>query len=650
MTVSSGFFNSVNHDRLYDATQLSSIFDGIIKDGVYQGIGKALRVSAKTDSNNTVIIGSGRAWFDHTWTLNDSDYALVLDSPNEFLGRIDAIVLDVNREENTRKNEIKYLIGSFSSSPQKPALVKSTLHNQYPLAYITIHPGSDAPISDADIEICVGTEACPLVTGLLEVINSDVFMQQVKGEFNDWFNGIKDLIDENTALKLQNQIDELNNKIDNNPILGVPQEAYDFAVNWEIIGPTNNNNQLPFPAYDLSKKFFLPDGYAIDVGPFNVSTVSATDSGRNICIHIIDKNFNIVSSTLLQTLASNSVIKRVWGICINADSYPATFKFFVNGSQADSSNDLLVSHCLYVIDVTVSSNHVVSKTVTSKTVSKNTSLPDTYHDAGFTNPVKLNDGSYVIHICYSYTTGSQTGLYGCFFTLSSSNVISYKEPDRFYINKALTSFKSSLFLTSSEQYYILKIGSSYGTVYQASDFTNLGSDQLFSWPDPKEVKKPLGFVGYYYDKNNDKKYLQSNSDTPNVDNGEPIPLIFNFNYETGSPSSSSLTPDGKFLINSYDYESSYTEYKYYHSFIDFSKGFSMEHNYVDSEADDYIGYFEFSPSEKSWFYDEELDQYMYLSSTGYSINMNIDPKYDQFAYGISDTDGYGIYIIRRKES
>ena len=42
MAVTSGFFNSVNHDRLYDAEQLSSIFDGIIIDGVMKIMAKHL--------------------------------------------------------------------------------------------------------------------------------------------------------------------------------------------------------------------------------------------------------------------------------------------------------------------------------------------------------------------------------------------------------------------------------------------------------------------------------------------------------------------------------------------------------------------------------------------------------------------------------
>ena len=70
MSISYGFYNSINHDRKYNAEQISSIFDGIITDGVYHSIGNAFSVTPGTDMS--VNVASGRAWFNHTWTLNDA--------------------------------------------------------------------------------------------------------------------------------------------------------------------------------------------------------------------------------------------------------------------------------------------------------------------------------------------------------------------------------------------------------------------------------------------------------------------------------------------------------------------------------------------------------------------------------------------------
>ena len=39
MAITSGFYNSVNGDRTYDADQFGSLFDGIIAPGVFPNVG-----------------------------------------------------------------------------------------------------------------------------------------------------------------------------------------------------------------------------------------------------------------------------------------------------------------------------------------------------------------------------------------------------------------------------------------------------------------------------------------------------------------------------------------------------------------------------------------------------------------------------------
>ena len=207
MTISSGFFNSVNHDRLYDAEQFGSIFDGVINDGVYEHVGDAFNVSPNSSVNDSVIIGTGRAWFNHTWIVNDSQYSVTLNPPNLVLPRYDALVFDIDRRDSVRKNSIAIVEGTPNSSPQYPAMLNEELHKQYPFAYILLKPGNSEIISAENITYNVGKSTCPLVTGPLEVISDDNFFQQMNAKFetfkNDldeeftvWFDGIKDLIND----------------------------------------------------------------------------------------------------------------------------------------------------------------------------------------------------------------------------------------------------------------------------------------------------------------------------------------------------------------------------------------------------------------------------------------------------------------------
>ena len=175
MSVTYGFYNSKNRDRRYDAIQMSSIFDGIIRDGVLQHYGTAMMV--KESEGMMVNVGIGRAWFNHTWTLNDALLPLTLPLSEVILNRIDAIVLEVDARESVRANSIKIIKGTPASNPKNPTLIKTNDRWQYPLAYIRVNAGVTA-IRQANITNCVGTSACPFVTAPLEKMSIDALVAQ----------------------------------------------------------------------------------------------------------------------------------------------------------------------------------------------------------------------------------------------------------------------------------------------------------------------------------------------------------------------------------------------------------------------------------------------------------------------------------------
>ena len=118
MSVTYGFYNSLNGDRKYDATQLSSLFDGLIIDGIFASIGTCFVV--KADTGIIVNVGIGKAWFNKTWTLNDAILPMEAPISEILLDRIDALVIEVNTSEAVRANSIKFIKGTPSSSPVNP--------------------------------------------------------------------------------------------------------------------------------------------------------------------------------------------------------------------------------------------------------------------------------------------------------------------------------------------------------------------------------------------------------------------------------------------------------------------------------------------------------------------------------------------------
>jgi len=183
MSVTFGFYNSLNGDRKYNATQISSIFDGIINDGIYMSIGTCMMV--KSSSDLTVAIGEGRAWFNHTWTLNDAELLLNLDPADVLLDRIDAVVLEVNATEANRENSIKIVKGTAATEPVRPTLTNTRDIHQYPLAYISV-PKNAIAITQANITNMVGTSSTPYVTGILKVMEIDDIVAQWETQWEEW--------------------------------------------------------------------------------------------------------------------------------------------------------------------------------------------------------------------------------------------------------------------------------------------------------------------------------------------------------------------------------------------------------------------------------------------------------------------------------
>lgn len=208
MALSCGFYNSVNHDRMYNATQFSRIFDGIINDGVYMSVLKHFAVSAT--SGLTVAVGGGRAWFHGTWTYNDNDIFITLSAAEVTAYRIDAIVLKIDTRDSGRDNSIVVIKGEpNASNPQKPSLENEDGVFYHPLAFITLAP-EQLEIIDANIENAVGVdERTPFVTGIIETISVNDLLVQWESEFDDWLDHLKDELDENQAAHLLRLIEQV---------------------------------------------------------------------------------------------------------------------------------------------------------------------------------------------------------------------------------------------------------------------------------------------------------------------------------------------------------------------------------------------------------------------------------------------------------
>lgn len=265
MSITYGFYNAVNQngvwDREYTAEQLSSIFDGLVNDGVYESIGNRFAVTATDPASMLLNVGIGRAWFEHTWTYNDAPINITIGEADASLDRIDAIVIQV--DSTNRQNFINVVQGVLASSPVKPTLTS----HQYPIAYISVIHQHTA-ITSADIENAVGTSECPFVTGLVQIMDIDQFVTQWQAQWVAWVAANTDVF--NTTIEglesdVQTRIDYLDTEIyqveqevgaDLKPIVG-----YDISVPvnaWTTFTPTSGTEEYKIKEKGYEYRALVP--------------------------------------------------------------------------------------------------------------------------------------------------------------------------------------------------------------------------------------------------------------------------------------------------------------------------------------------------------------------------------------------------------
>lgn len=215
-SVTAGFFNAIKtsdgFDRTYTSEQISEIFDGVINDGIYAGIGEVFVVKAL--SGNTVTIGTGRAWFDHVWVKNDAKLPVTLPDSEVVLNRYDAVVIETDHNISVRDACIKIVKGTPSSAeqPEYPTLTSSEKVNQHVLAYI-YRKADSTSIDQADITNCIGTDSTPFVTAIIQCTSLDILLGQWQAQLNnfvaseekfilDWFERVKGLLEPDAAAHL----------------------------------------------------------------------------------------------------------------------------------------------------------------------------------------------------------------------------------------------------------------------------------------------------------------------------------------------------------------------------------------------------------------------------------------------------------------
>lgn len=142
MTITSGFHNSKNGDRVYNASQMNEPYKHIVSNGVVPNPSNSLIVSP--GDGMSVVVNSGFALIGTGWIRVNGSETITLDPAEATLKRIDMICLRWDDTDSVRTGTITYKKGTPASSPVAPTLEKNDLVEEFCLAKISVNAGVTA--------------------------------------------------------------------------------------------------------------------------------------------------------------------------------------------------------------------------------------------------------------------------------------------------------------------------------------------------------------------------------------------------------------------------------------------------------------------------------------------------------------------------
>lgn len=162
MAMRSGFFNSVNNDRLYSANEFAEYFSTFIGNGVFPSPTTSLQV--QTDSGLMIKVKTGKAWINGYYFVVDADEAISI-QPDAILPRIDRLVLRLHL--SNREITLVHKQGTAASSPVAPTLTRDAQMIELSLATLSIPAGANSITSGMISDYRANSAECGFVTSTI---------------------------------------------------------------------------------------------------------------------------------------------------------------------------------------------------------------------------------------------------------------------------------------------------------------------------------------------------------------------------------------------------------------------------------------------------------------------------------------------------
>lgn len=251
MAQKSGFFNSINHDRNYDAGDIARFLKKFFTNGIFNN---SLQVTA--NNNMTVSVAIGQANIEGYGYENDDVLTFDIADSDDELSRIDSVILRLDL--SNRQITAMVLQGSYASEPAQPTITRTGNIYDLRLANISV-PAEAVRITSDLITDTRYTSDCGNVTQAVLSLDTNGLFRQYETIFYSWLDGLQVELDDDVAANLQDEI--FNMRLE----LGIETDTYDSTQTYNT-GDIVVKNHKTYEcgednvtgAWDQTKWLFIP--------------------------------------------------------------------------------------------------------------------------------------------------------------------------------------------------------------------------------------------------------------------------------------------------------------------------------------------------------------------------------------------------------
>ena len=142
----SGFFNSKNGDRKYNARDISRYFEHILSSGLYKSVTDCMKVTAAGGMSLTVLPGAGL--IDCQWFRQETPENVTTGTAKAALPCFVTVVVRLDLSDNVRSISLAVVPGTPAASPVEPAPVRTETIHELALAMVYVPAGATSIVAE----------------------------------------------------------------------------------------------------------------------------------------------------------------------------------------------------------------------------------------------------------------------------------------------------------------------------------------------------------------------------------------------------------------------------------------------------------------------------------------------------------------------